>query len=132
VERAERELLDRVERPLLVERLALLVERPDDVERAEDVERPEDVEREPPDLAREPPDERAPVDLLRELLVVRRLEPLLDLDPDPDDPRLAWGMFPPWDCVTGFGCTLLHASVRTAGGQRHLRQQLASARLCES
>ncbi len=84
VERVERALLDRVDRALLVDRLVLLAERP------------EDVERELPDLAREPPDERAPVDLLRELLVVRRLEPLLDRDPDPD-PRLAWGMFPPWD-----------------------------------
>jgi hypothetical protein len=67
VERVERlavDLVERVERPLpLVERL-LLAERPVDFDR-------------------EPADERVPVDLLREPLVLRRLEPPPELDPDP-------------------------------------------------
>lgn len=89
LERGERllvELVDRVERPLpLAERLAL-------------AERPVDFEREPAD-ERVPPDLLAldllALDLLRELLVLRRLEPPLELDPDPA--RLAWGIVSSFD-----------------------------------
>jgi hypothetical protein len=72
------DLVDRVERPPPLDERLVLAERPLDFERE-----PAD-ERVPLDLL---PLDLLALDLLRELLVLRRLEP--PLEPDPDPARLA-------------------------------------------
>jgi hypothetical protein len=85
-------------------RLLALVDRARVEERARlDVERVLPDER-PLLLERAPVDERP---VLFALEVVVRLRPEPPLEPDPDPPLLACGIFPPWTKFSGIGATLL-------------------------